>query len=66
MRLSPERRRQIIIEAACRVAKRVGRNAVTLRETAAECSPKTSLALVKHYFSNQNVLHDEIHKRLSS
>lgn len=56
VRISPEARRRIIIEAARAIAKEHGLDVVTLATTARACSVYTSVSLIKHYFKNQEGL----------
>jgi AcrR family transcriptional regulator len=51
-RLSPERRREAIVDAALLVARRKGLGATTVRDVAAEMG--TSSGLIHHYFTSMD------------
>lgn len=59
-RLRPDRRREIILEAAVRVLRRDGRDAVTCRAVAAECVIPTGTSTVKYYYGNREILNRHI------
>jgi AcrR family transcriptional regulator len=53
-RLSPEQRRQAIVDAALAVARRQGLGATTVRDVAAEMG--TSSGLIHHYFDSMDTV----------
>jgi AcrR family transcriptional regulator len=50
IRLWPDERRRLILDAARRVVGQRGRSALTMRDVAEACEVRTSISLVKYYF----------------
>lgn len=62
VRLTAEQRYAIVLDAAVRLANRIGLANVNHRNTAKACEVYTSIATVRHYFPRKNDLWNAILK----